>query len=371
MGATAGGADILNALIQEQRLGPWVAELDVDSDAALSGAITIDVDGVTWQGTVVRGELVQGHAHAQVMAGAGGLSQVLDAKFYLGASMRVILDDLMRASGETLASDVDSAILSYTPNRWARLRGTGTQSLRVVAEALGVAWRVRRDGKVWLGQESWPAVDIECDEIRRAGSHASITVAPVLAALAPGLTYEGRRLSSVTTYVSAEGVRQQALFEERAADERFGRVGAELASIVEGMVGARIDYARMYPAEVISQDSDGALDVIADHLNVRGTGISKVPIRHGLPGVTVNVPAGVRVLLFFEDADPQKPAAALWPDGSSVDKISITAPTVEVHGDLKVSGEVYAMAGSAQQVKLTTHKHPTAVGPSSQAIPEP
>lgn len=48
------------------------------------------------------------------------------------------------------------------------------------------------------------------------------------------------------------------------------------------------------------------------------SGLSQVPIRHGVPGMSAQVPPGTRVLLAFEDGDPQKPYAALW-DGVAIE----------------------------------------------------
>jgi hypothetical protein len=55
---------------------------------------------------------------------------------------------------------------------------------------------------------------------------------------------------------------------------------------------------------------------------MRGDGLAKVPIRHGLPGVTVKVKQGARLLLGFEAGDPRRPYASLWEPGA-IEEISI------------------------------------------------
>jgi hypothetical protein len=77
-----------------------------------------------------------------------------------------------------------------------------------------------------------------------------------------------------------------------------------------------VTYHRLYPATVQRQDTDGTLDLYPEDPAIQGTGLSKVRIRHGLPGVTVKVPTGANVLLGFENGDPAKPYAALWNSGS-------------------------------------------------------
>src|SRR5690606_15789866 len=67
-----------------------------------------------------------------------------------------------------------------------------------------------------------------------------------------------------------------------------------------------------YTAVVQRQAADGTLDLLPDDPRLRGTGLQAVPIRHGLPGVEVEVPSGVRVLLGFDAGDSRRPYAALW-----------------------------------------------------------
>lgn len=71
-------------------------------------------------------------------------------------------------------------------------------------------------------------------------------------------------------------------------------------------------YLRLYPATVRAQAADGTLDLDPDDAAIRGTGLSGVPIRHGIPGVTVEISPGQRVMLGFEAGDPRRPYAALW-----------------------------------------------------------
>jgi hypothetical protein len=75
-------------------------------------------------------------------------------------------------------------------------------------------------------------------------------------------------------------------------------------------------YHGLYAATVELQHDDGSVDLLPDDDRVMGTGLSRVPIRHGLPGVTVKVVTGSRVLLGFVGADPRRPYASLWEPGT-------------------------------------------------------
>lgn len=77
----------------------------------------------------------------------------------------------------------------------------------------------------------------------------------------------------------------------------------------------------LYPCTVERQDANGLLELTPDDASIRGTGLAAVPIRHGLPGFTVKVKSGARLLLGFEAGDPRRPYAALWEPGA-VEEIS-------------------------------------------------
>ena len=115
-------------------------------------------------------------------------------------------------------------------------------------------------------------------------------------------------------------------------------------------------YLGTYAAEVQGQHDDDSLELLPDDQRVRGTGLSRVPIRHGLPGVRVRVIVGARVLLAFEAGDPRRPYAALW-EPSAIQEILFDggkAPVARV-GDpvaiywpasLMVTGAIAAPAGA-------------------------
>lgn len=88
-----------------------------------------------------------------------------------------------------------------------------------------------------------------------------------------------------------------------------------LRAIVEALVGPRLDRLALYPCTVVGQRASGGLDLQPD--SARVPPCADVPIRHGLPGVTVTVPAGGRVLLGYEGGNPDLPYATLWGSGAA------------------------------------------------------
>jgi hypothetical protein len=213
-------------------------------------------------------------------------------------------------------------------------------------------------------------VGVVYEEISRAPSDAAIIVAPDSPAIRPGTSFLSRRVSRVVTRVDAVRLRQEVVFEDSStgAAPPLSRTAREVAAVIESQVGNRLDYSRLYTAKVIKQAFDGALEVLADDPKVRGNGITRVPIRHGVPGMSVKVANGSRVMIFFENGDPKAPAAALWPDGSSVREVvieastsvTINAPEVVIDGNLSVTGVVSAddcLVGLTG-MSLASHVHP-------------
>lgn len=110
-------------------------------------------------------------------------------------------------------------------------------------------------------------------------------------------------------------------------------------SIVDRLVTPRIDPLAFYDATVRAMNPDGTVDIQTDATRW-GAGLSRVPIKHGLPGVSVKVKTGARVRLGFLGGDERNPFVALW-DPGSLDELTITsAGKVIVNADhLYLGGE--------------------------------
>lgn len=88
-------------------------------------------------------------------------------------------------------------------------------------------------------------------------------------------------------------------------------------------------YYGTYEATVQGQNDDDTVAVLPDDPSIRGDGLDKVPIRHGLPGVTVRVATGARCLLGFDNGDPKRPYVSLWAAGS-VEEIRFGSGALQV-----------------------------------------
>jgi hypothetical protein len=110
----------------------------------------------------------------------------------------------------------------------------------------------------------------------------------------------------------------------------WDRFKTSLASVLEQLVGARLDYLARYPARVVSQDGT-KLELLPDDSRVPG--IKGVPIRVGLPGLVLTVPPGARVLLAFEAGDPSKPVAEIWESGTPITVTIDASATIQFGKD--------------------------------------
>lgn len=76
-----------------------------------------------------------------------------------------------------------------------------------------------------------------------------------------------------------------------------------------------VTYHRQYPATVMRQDGM-TVDLLPDDEKIRGVGLTRVPLRIGVPGMTCTLADRARVLLSFDNGNPDQPAAALFDPGT-------------------------------------------------------
>lgn len=100
----------------------------------------------------------------------------------------------------------------------------------------------------------------------------------------------------------------------------------ELKAWIRRLVRRETLYLVTYSAVVQQQHDDDTIDVLPDDERVRGNGLQRVQIRHGLPGVRVRVRQGSTVLLSWENGNPKRPYAAMW-EPSAIESIAFDGGT--------------------------------------------
>jgi hypothetical protein len=195
---TVGGKSVIRGAITMPRVGAWHAELEVVTDEDVSGRVTIDVaGGLTLSGTASGGGRYGGRYRVRVVAGADGLRTLAKPKHYVDPVVRTPLTDLARAAGETLSPTIAARLLDRRMTDWTVLEAsTGAQIGALVERATpeGTSWRMLPDGTLWMGTETWPALDVEARESGRDLRDNRVDVALDAPLLVAGATLGGDRI---------------------------------------------------------------------------------------------------------------------------------------------------------------------------------
>ena len=324
---TLNGQPLLALHLVIPRVGAWTADVEVDSDAgpADGAAAALDLEGRVWRGTVVRGAAPYGRWSGRIVGGAGGLARELPPVALANTTLRAVLEEALRAAGETVAPTADA--LTAAVARWHRTRAPGSTAVAEVARAAGLPWRVLADGTVWLGAETWAALTVADVDVMGREPVVGCTELAGDAALdiLPGrtVTLDGAavRVGGVTHRLDGVALRTSVL--EEREDVAGGRLMAAFEAVVR-RITRRLDFSGSYAATVVQQRADGTLDLRPE--DPRRPSCTAVPYRT-LPGLAVEIPAGSRVCFTYEDADPRRPVVALWEPTTSAGKWTVYGGT--------------------------------------------
>lgn len=356
--------DVLEAHVSMPRVGCWVADMVLDSETALADgdAVTLAADGgLELKGTVMpgRSSTFVGAVTARIVAGKGGMSKPAAPRYYAGAQFGDVINGLLKDSGETLSSTSDQALLSRVLDSWMVLRQPVSRALTVLLERVSPAtsWRMLPDGTLWIGAETWPAVDpaYEYEVISQHGADASAEIAAATPVIVPGVTLpEIGRVSHVEHWVTSDKVRSVVTCETGSPRDR---IKGALLSLARGATPG-IDHYALYRAKVVKQTGQ-KFDVKPD--DTRLATITDVPLRNGIPGLTVEVATGSYVLLGWENGDPQRRYVALWEGGETVTKAVINGTTVHLGSETgsqfvalanKVNDELAAIQATLESLSV-------------------
>lgn len=363
------GSDVLSGRVTFRLRGAWDALLTVASTDAeiVSGAVELDLGGQIHLGTsTVAGADAGGLVTCRVVGGRGGLDEAVTAQDYRRSpTVRQVVTDALGVGGEALSLDSDTTTLDRMLTRWTRTAGTVGEAVTAVARELGMAWRIDAAGLVWIGPETWPVVTVEHVVESEAPSERLICVALESVAIKPGSSWDGRQVSQVDYTIDDVRLRAEVRY-DGGRDEI-----AELLSTLVRRETAGRDLEATYSARLLGQNGDGTLEVRP--YDARIPAMSSVPIRFGVPGVSVwQLASGIDVLVAFEGGSPQKPVVVGFPDGSAL-RLTIDSPDLRLGGDQ--AQEFVALAMRTQSALDTiaqwcaAHVHTSATPGSPTSAP--
>lgn len=326
LGGSSQDVFVSSGFLRLRQRGNWTAYVESSNTVApteLSPASLLvrreDGSADTFTGAVRRAKANPGNQKlaVTVVGGAGKLIFPLPPLDHVlgsgpipaGVVARAICD----AAGEQLAPGVEAALDATLLPRWHRATDTTPAiALDLLAHQLQVPWRVLPSGLVWMGVETWSAVDGAAYWTGLVEDDGAVTYAPRGAPYLPGQTIDG----------------------VRAIDVRYD-VGAALTCEIRGAVTGDpphvpdLDlYRGSYSATVVAQNPDGTIDVRCDDARIGE--LRRLLFRVGLPGAsatfdpTTAPPPRVRVR--FDGASP----AGAFAEGADQDFSDSTDPSSPV-----------------------------------------
>lgn len=356
---TLGDAPVLSGSLVRPLRGAWSADLEVDADAAPTGTLTLAGAGLSLVGTVVTSQSWNDRQRARIVGGKGGLGKVVGPAFYRSTTLRTVVSVLLSSVGETLSTTSDATTLATPIPVWVRLGGTAGACLDALLSvyAASALWRVLPDGSVYVGPATWPTVTSTAVVQDNRGDEDVADLAGEDLSLDAGVTVSGRKVGLARHRIRPGGLRSEAWWYTGA--ERG--LAATVRTLVERIVGHRLDLLAAYPARVVSQNADGTLELVPYSSNLPA--LTRVPIRYGVPGVAAKVVAGARVLVEFEAGSSASPVATVW-DVASVTELTVTANVIKLAGERAVAYEgdaIVAMVDSATVKALYAAPTPAAL----------
>lgn len=115
-------------------------------------------------------------------------------------------------------------------------------------------------------------------------------------------------------------------------------------------LGQRVDFFAAYPCTVLKDWGDHTVDVQPDSPHLPK--MERLPLDHGLPGLSVKVKKGARVLLVFSGGDPRMPRCRLFESGSleRLEFVSGLGQSILIEDDRGVTSDDAIYAGPAIEV---------------------
>ena len=221
---TVNGEAVHRAVIERRRVGAWHADLWLNVEEGrlqeFAGAVELKLGDHSFQGYAMRAAAARGVVAVRVVGGAGGLATVVPPKAYLNVPLRIPLRDVCSDAGEALSATADASLLSSNLPKWVRMSQSAGVALAALLGGVGdPTWRILDDGALWVGTDSWTEVDTDLVDVTGrdpvAGRVEVATDEPW--AFAPGLTFQGGRISVVEHRIEGRRMRHVLWMEDARA----------------------------------------------------------------------------------------------------------------------------------------------------------
>lgn len=324
--ATLNGIRVTKASVTIPAWGCWYAEVHLDSEHTLTGAVTLVVADLTLAGTVLSGGPTLGRSSYRIVAGAGGWGQTLPKKSYANdAQVKVstVLEDAARECGETMAA-IDSDL--RTGPAYVRDAGPASRSLHELAPS---AWYVDEAGTTRLGARAAGELvgKVTRENPIDLARGMVVLAAESIATILPGVVIDGQSAVDVLHEISAEGgLRSTVWFEQSPSPLDSFR------DIIDQLY-PDLKYRGLTEYRVVTLDGE-RLNLQPVRVSTGMPDLRRVPIRPGVAGCSVASTLGARVLVAFVDSDRARPVVVSFEDaeGSGFQPSSLTLQAGDMAG---------------------------------------
>lgn len=216
--ATANGVQLVGLRIFIPREGVWHGELSASADAPLDYGLDISLAGLSFRATATRTGLVAGTAVAEFRGGAGGLHKLITPRAYRNVALSVPLRDIATEAGEELSANSMRDVTDVQLGYWTSSLNKAGHALNALmklgaGDVKDAVWRIRPDGKLWVGVESWPDVELG-HQLLSADLIADRAILSMdEPSILPGVRFFGRRVNYVEHILRDAALRTVVWFE--------------------------------------------------------------------------------------------------------------------------------------------------------------
>jgi hypothetical protein len=215
--ASANGHAVSELRLTLPRVGVWHASLLLEDAQELQGPVQLQLGELSFSGTARRASRDSERGVARLVGGGGGFPREATPKHYRNAPLSLPLQDLLQVAGEVLSPRSSQDELNRLLAHWVVEKTACGRALAALAERFGLVWRVQEDGKVWVGQEAWPEVELQEEPLEEEPLERRVVFGEPVQGLSPGVSVGGRRIASVEHRLTAAEARTTALYFEGEA----------------------------------------------------------------------------------------------------------------------------------------------------------
>jgi hypothetical protein len=307
--ATLDGNRCTSASVTLPSYGVWWAEVGLDAEVSLSGAVTLVLADLTLTGTVMSGGPSKGRSRYRIAGGAGGWGTTVAAKGYAddaGVKRAKVIADAATAAGETFLNE------ETTPTRlgpsYARADGPASSVLHDTAPQ---AWYVDEAGVTRLGARTGAELAVTATRGPLDLAAGCQTVAATaIATILPGVIVDGNVATDVVHSVDADqGLRSTLYYAGVTSGARRLELWRELAEALD----PRRRFRGVTEYRVVTLDGE-RLNLQPVLTSVGMPDVQRVIARPGVAGCKAEVALGSRVGVAFMNSDPSRPYVCCYED---------------------------------------------------------